>query len=162
MGLIYEKASEKDIPVIYELADRIWRKHYTPIIGISQVEYMLKKMYSTESILEQMQDQQQYTIAYAEGKAIGYSSISTKDNKNYFLHKFYIDTDKQGRGVGSEFFNSMLTTIPTVQTIELTVNRMNYKAINFYFKNGFVIRDIADFDIGEGFFMNDFVMLRRL
>jgi hypothetical protein len=36
---------------------------------------------------------------------------------------------------------------------------MNYKAINFYFKNGFTIEKVADFDIGDGYFMNDFVMI---
>ena len=47
------------------------------------------------------------------------------------------------------------------QTLRLTVNRQNYKSINFYFKNGFVIEKTADFDIGSGYFMNDFVMVYR-
>jgi|SRR3954465_6233581 len=163
MGLTFKKATEKDIPIIRDLADRIWRKHYLPIIGIKQIEFMLAKMYSPESIVKQMQEQQQYTIAYDDtGKAIGYISISTTDNKNYYLHKFYIDTDKQSKGIGSEVFNYILNTLPTAETIELTVNRENYKSINFYFKNGFVIKEVANFDIGEGYFMNDFVMQKKL
>jgi hypothetical protein len=39
------------------------------------------------------------------------------------------------------------------------VNRQNYKAINFYFKLGFKIQTVADFDIGNGYVMNDFVMV---
>lgn len=163
MGLTFKIATDKDIPVIRDLADRIWRKHYVPIIGAKQVDYMLGKMYSADSIQQQMQDQQMYTIVFDDsGKAIGYISISTKDKKNYFLHKFYIDADKQGKGIGSEVFNYIVSTIPGAETIELTVNRANYKSINFYFKNGFVIKEVADFDIGDGYFMNDFVMLRRL
>ena len=46
--------------------------------------------------------------------------------------------------------------------ITLTVNRQNYKAINFYFKHGFKIKSVDDFDIGNGFFMNDFVMEKLL
>ena len=42
--------------------------------------------------------------------------------------------------------------------LTLTVNRQNYKAINFYFKLGFKIQTVADFDIGNGYVMNDFVM----
>jgi ribosomal protein S18 acetylase RimI-like enzyme len=45
------------------------------------------------------------------------------------------------------------------KTIRLTVNRQNFKSINFYFKLGFKIEKVADFDIGNGYFMNDFVML---
>jgi ribosomal protein S18 acetylase RimI-like enzyme len=44
--------------------------------------------------------------------------------------------------------------------LRLQVNRQNYKAINFYFRNGFIIESIADFDIGDGYFMNDFIMLK--
>ena len=163
MDLTFKIATEKDIPVIFELADRIWRKHYLPIIGMKQIEYMLGTMYSHESVQKQMKEGQEYTLIYdADQHAIGYISMSTKDKKNYFLNKFYIDSDKQGKGIGSTVFNYILSTIPTAETIELTVNRANYKSINFYFKNGFIIKEVADFDIGQGYFMNDFVMQKRL
>ena len=45
------------------------------------------------------------------------------------------------------------------QEIRLQVNRQNFKAINFYFKAGFKIEKVADFDIGDGYFMNDFIMI---
>jgi hypothetical protein len=45
--------------------------------------------------------------------------------------------------------------------MRLTVNRQNYKSINFYFKIGFRIEKCADFPIGNGFVMNDFVMVWR-
>ena len=44
-------------------------------------------------------------------------------------------------------------------TVRLTVNRQNFKSVNFYFKNGFTIERVADFDIGNGYVMNDFVMM---
>lgn len=47
-----------------------------------------------------------------------------------------------------------------IQTMKLTVNRRNIKAINFYFSRGFRIDHAADFDIGSGYFMNDFVMVK--
>jgi ribosomal protein S18 acetylase RimI-like enzyme len=46
--------------------------------------------------------------------------------------------------------------------IKLTVNRQNFKAINFYFKNGFTIESVEDFDIGESYLMNDFVMVKNV
>jgi len=48
------------------------------------------------------------------------------------------------------------------QHISLTVNRRNIKAINFYFKAGYVIRSAVDLAIGRGFTLNDFIMARRL
>ena len=161
MDLKFRKANEQDVALIAQLADNIWRRHYITIITIEQIEFMLKTMYSSESLLKQMKEGHQFTLVYNGAKAIGYISLSTKDNKNYFLHKFYVEVDDQGKGVGSELFKYVLNEMPTAETIELTVNRQNYKAINFYFKKGFVIKEVADFDIGNGYFMNDFVMIKK-
>lgn len=160
MNLNYKKAVANDISVIAGLADRIWRKHYPDIITVEQIEYMLKNMYSPATLLQQMNEGHKYTLAYEGEKPLGYSSISTKDNKNYFLHKFYVED--QRKGIGSQLFDYILKQLNTAKTIELTVNRKNYKAINFYFKKGFIIKEVADFDIGNGFFMNDFVMVKKL
>lgn len=162
MGLTFKKATDKDIPVIQDLVDRIWKKHYLPIIGAKQVDYMLAKNYTTESIQKQMKDQQEYTLVYnGADNPIGYISLRMKDQNNFFLHKFYIDGEQRSKGIGTEVLNHILSTLPEAATIELTVNRQNYKSINFYFKNGFTIKEVADFDIGDGYFMNDFVMHRR-
>lgn len=161
MELNYKKASPADAPIIAMLADRIWKRHYISIITMEQINYMLDKMYSVESLTKQMEEGHQFTLVYSSATPIGYIALSTKDQKNYFLHKFYIEVDEQAKGVGSELFRYVLKQMPDAESIELTVNRQNYKAINFYFKNGFVIREVADFDIGNNYFMNDFVMVRR-
>jgi ribosomal protein S18 acetylase RimI-like enzyme len=123
---------------------------------------MLDKMYSSLSLLQQMHDGHLFTIAYDDLKPIGYISISSQNNSDYFLHKFYIDTQIQNKGVGAMLFDYVLDSIPNARTIELTVNRNNFKAINFYFKQGFKIKKVADFDIGNGYFMNDFVMIKTM
>jgi len=160
MNINYKKASANDIPVISGLADRIWRKHYPDIISVAQIEYMLKNMYSEADLLKQMNEGHEFTLVYNDNKTVGYSSTSTKNNKNYFLHKFYVETENHRKGIGSQLFDHILKQLNTPQTIELTVNRKNYKAINFYFKKGFVIKEVADFVIGSGYFMNDFVMVK--
>jgi diamine N-acetyltransferase len=162
MNLTYKKATLNDVVLVAELADRIWRKHYNSIITMEQIEFMLHKMYSKESLLEQMNQGQKFTLVYLNEKPIGYISLSTKNEKDYFLHKFYIEIEEQAKGIGTTLFHSILKEIPLAETLELTVNRQNYKAINFYFKNGFVIKKIADFDIGNGYFMNDFVMIKKI
>ena len=162
MNLKFIKASGEHVVLIAELADNIWRKHYLTIITIEQIEFMLSTMYSAESLLKQMADGHEFTLVYEGDLAIGYISISTKDNKNYFLHKFYMATVDQGKGIGSKLLTYVVGQIPGAETIELTVNRKNYTAINFYFKNGFVIKEVADFDIGNRYFMNDFIMVKKI
>jgi RimJ/RimL family protein N-acetyltransferase len=65
---------------------------------------------------------------------------------------------KQRKGSGTQAFHLILNQFPELTEIRLQVNRQNYQAINFYFKIGFVIDKVADFDIGDGYFMNDFIM----
>jgi GNAT superfamily N-acetyltransferase len=150
------------VAIIGPLAERIWKKHYITIISLEQIEFMLKKMYSAENLTQQMNEGHVFTIAYLDDVPVGYISMSTKDNKNYFLHKFYVDTTEQSKGIGTLFLKHVLYELNDPASIELTVNRKNYTAINFYFKNGFVIKEVADFDIGNGYFMNDFVMIKKI
>ena len=162
MSLTVRIATSADAELIAELADKIWKHHYVPIIGIDQVNYMLSKMYSKESLINQMKnDGHVFYIGYDnDNEAIAYASISDK-NGDLFLHKFYIDSDRQTKGFGTKLAAIVEQKYPHKKTMQLTVNRQNYKAINFYFKQGFKIECVADFDIGSGYFMNDFVMVKK-
>ncbi len=153
-------ADIKDIPVLRELADEIWKQHYPPIIGWEQTEFMLHKMYSESSLMEQMQQGQLFYLIQTDGKANGFLSVSDQGEGHWFLNKYYLRPEIQGKGLGSFVFHRLLDELHPAE-MRLTVNRQNYKSINFYFKNGFVIEKVADFDIGNGFFMNDFVMVRK-
>jgi ribosomal protein S18 acetylase RimI-like enzyme len=158
----YKIAGKNDIKLIYRLAESIWKEHYVTIITMEQIDYMLGNMYSAESLAKQMDEGHVFTLVYDNGVPVGYISISTNDGRNYFLHKFYILMNEQRKGLGTELIRYISSTLGDADSIELTVNRRNYKAINFYFKNGFVIKDVADFDIGNGYYMNDFIMIRKL
>ncbi len=143
------------------MADEIWRDHYPEIIGMEQVEYMLGRFYSREGMLQQMRDGQQFYRVMLDGQPKGFLAIEARGEGNYFLNKLYIDTREQGRGLGQAIWQNVLLLLSDLREMRLQVNRQNYKAINFYFKVGFVIERVADFDIGDGYFMNDFVMLYR-
>jgi len=156
--LIFRQATADDIELIASLAHRIWKAHYPDIITQEQIDYMLEAMYSRDSLLRQMKEDHAFTLAYEGADAIGFLSVSKKQERDYFIHKFYIDSSRQKRGIGKALFTHVLSLLNQPKRIELTVNRMNYKAINFYFKLGFAIERCEDFDIGSGYFMNDFVM----
>lgn len=161
MPVSIRPAGAADIPLIHHLADKIWRVHYTPMIGEAQVNYMLAKMYSPESLAGQMEAGDHFFIAELDGRPLGYISISKKAEGDYFLNKFYLDQSEQGKGYGKQVFAQALALFPELKTLRLQVNRMNYKTINFYFRLGFTIETAKDFDIGDGFSMDDFVMLYK-
>lgn len=160
--MIYLKlAEEKDLTTITKLAQVIWNDHYVSIIGQQQVDYMLNKMYNHESLVEQLNvKKHQFYLIEHNNEIVGFISVSSENATNYFLHKFYINQQKSNAGVGTKTLNLLIETI-NPKSLILTVNRQNYKSINFYFKNQFKIDRVEDFDIGDGYVMNDFVMVRK-
>lgn len=155
------KAKTEDIPLIAKLANTIWHQHYPAIISMEQINYMLHLMYSHESLKEQMtKKQHNFYLIQQNAVNIGFIAVSkiAEVEQGYFLHKFYLDQTLAGKGTGTLAHNELVKLLDPTQ-FSLTVNRQNYKSINFYFKNGFKIESVEDFDIGNGFVMNDFVMV---
>lgn len=161
MNLSIKEATLNDIPVIHELAADIWRQYYPDIITVEQIEYMLDKMYSEASLKEQMNNDHRFFLAI-EDKPVGYFSYSQLSTHDFFLHKLYVKTSGHRKGAGKQMLDHIIKLIPTGSSLRLTTNRKNFKAINFYFKNDFIIEEVKDIDIGNGYWMKDFVMLRNI
>jgi predicted acetyltransferase len=156
--LSLKPATPQDLASIEQLAQEIWTRHYVPIIGQQQVDYMLKKLYSAPALEKQIRGGQKFHLIFDDKRPIGFISVSNKGGKDYFLHKFYILQEEQNAGLGTDVFKKVFGGLYHADSIRLTVNRQNFKSVNFYFKLGFKIEKVEDFDIGNGYFMNDFVM----
>jgi RimJ/RimL family protein N-acetyltransferase len=143
--------TEKDFSTIEKLVS---------IISQQQIDFMLSEMYSFEALSKQTEEGHKvYLIVNDSAEEIGFVSISSDNEKNFWLHKFYILQQKQHSGLGTLVFKQIFNDFYEANSIRLNVNRQNYKSINFYFKLGFKIEKINDLEVGNGYFMNDFVML---
>jgi len=152
--------TEKDFLIVENLARIIWDKHYITIISQQQIDFMLGKMYSFEALKKQTEEGHKlYLIINNTGEEIGFVSISSDNDKDFWLHKFYILQQKQHAGLGTLVFNKVFSEFYNPSTIRLNVNRQNFRSVNFYFKLGFKIERVNDLEVGNGYFMNDFVML---
>jgi len=149
------------IDEVVRLSQLIWHQHYLSIITIEQINYMLEKYHSPEAIKSQILADQHYFLISQNDVVVGYTSISIKGN-DAFLHKLYINKNEHQKGIGRETLATLEQIFEQVGKIRLQVNRKNFSAINFYFKHGFKIETAADFDIGNGFLMEDFVMVKNL
>jgi diamine N-acetyltransferase len=150
-------AQKSDIPTIQALAYQIWREHYVPIIGAEQVEYMLEMIFTTEQLAQKMDGDLTFYLIQEANSTVGFLSMNKDGENAYFIDKFYIQT--RGKGLGEATFKALIAQYPDANTIHLTVNKHNYKSINFYFKMGFKIEKTAVFDIGNNYVMDDFVMV---
>jgi len=154
-----------DINTIGFLAQQIWPQAYGSILSARQLEYMLHLIYNPTALKDQMLKQHHtFLVAELDDEPVGFASFSKIDTSGvYKLHKLYVRTDIQGKGLGRALITAVLEEIRAreARALHLNVNRHN-KAKDFYEKFGFRVIREEDIDIGSGYFMNDYVMEMKL
>jgi len=157
------KATANDIPLIRELCFKVWPQTYAPILSQEQIDYMLGKMYSQNSLQQQMNNGSQFIFVLEDEEPVGFAAYFEKSPSVFKLDKIYVLPSQQGKGTGRFVIDQIIHEIKQkgAAALQLQVNRYN-KARNFYEKLGFVVIEEKDFDIGSGFFMNDYVMEKKL
>ena len=82
------QATETDLPAIARLAEVIWRAHYPGIISTEQIDYMLARMYSLETMREEIRLRAiRYERLLAGGEMIGFASYGPTEKPGLFkLH----------------------------------------------------------------------------
>lgn len=157
-------ATTEEIPLIRELTFRVWPQTYASILTQQQIDYMLDMMYSETSLQRQMTKEGcQFIIVYENGNPVGFASYSEVKPKKWKLHKIYILQNRQGKGTGRFVIDHIIDEIKTKNgsSLFLQVNKHN-KAKSFYEKLGFAEVDFINLDIGNGFFMTDYIMEKKL
>ena len=155
--------SSSDLKLIEQLADTIWREHYIPIIGQEQVDYMLDRYQSAESMKDQIRNGSSYYIIYYNKKLVGYMSFNKYEDV-IFLSKIYILHNFRKKKIGKKAmsFVEKKTNELGLSKIHLGVNKYNVNAIKAYEKFGFKNIGPSITDIGGGFIMDDFKMEKIL
>lgn len=155
------KAKEEDIEIIQSIAAETWPTAYLEIIGQAQIDYMLEKMYNRGELLKQLMAGHIFLIAEDGETQYGFAgySIINHEERIYKLHKLYVLPSAHGKGVGKILINEVFNQVKNIgaSALQLNVNKNN-KAKDFYLKAGFNIKESVKLDIGDGYFMDDYVM----
>lgn len=158
--MISKVSNEQQIERVEQLANEIWREHYTPIIGKAQVDYMLSMFQSKQAIKSQINKEGYlYYLIEDKNEAVGYICVRPS-GKELILSKIYIKASQQGNGYGKKAINFIedIAKEKDLNKITLTVNKYNTKAISVYEKLGFINQGSIVQNIGEGFIMDDYKM----
>lgn len=155
--------NQRDFNQIEDLANTIWQEHYIPIIGKAQVDYMLDKFQSAKAISQQVLNGFEYFIIEYDNVPVGYLSVK-KEPQALFLSKIYVLESYRGKKIGKEAMNFIETKANNyrLKSIELTVNKNNVDALKSYLKMGFENKGSIVMDIGNGFVMDDYKMVKQL
>jgi ribosomal protein S18 acetylase RimI-like enzyme len=163
--LVIRSADIDDIATIGYLAQQIWPGTYGAILSSEQLQYMMDLIYSPDSLQQQMVKHKHiFLLAELEEEPVGFASYSPlKEAGVYKLHKLYVHPKTQGKGLGKALVDFIIEQLPTpgATSLLLNVNRHN-KAKQFYEKLGFEVIREENVDIGHDYFMNDYVMEKKL
>ena len=154
--------TDEDAGNIAQIAAPIWREHFTPIIGSQQVEYMLEKFQSESAIRQQLAQGYEYNLVSLDALPAGYIAVQQQE-KTLFISKFYLSSDFRGQGIARHMMDKVhqIATEKSCQQLELTVNKFN-TACQIYLKLGFTIVESIKIDIGSGYIMDDYRMVKAL
>lgn len=156
------KATTNDIALINQMAWIVFPHTYHIILTPEQIDYMMEWMYSEKSLQKQMEeDGHIYYLAFKDDEPAGYLSIQPEGEHVFHLQKIYVLPSFQGMNLGKLLFEQAIKVIkelhPAPCQMRLNVNRQN-KALTFYEKMGMTKVYEGDFPIGNGFYMNDYIM----
>jgi RsiW-degrading membrane proteinase PrsW (M82 family)/ribosomal protein S18 acetylase RimI-like enzyme len=157
------KGYPHDIPLIRDMAYKIWPVTYGNILSKDQLDYMLNLIYSEQALNDQMKSDHEFFMLYDGVQPIGFASYGLVEPNKFKLHKIYVLPSYQGKGAGRFVIGELINAIKRKggTSLLLNVNRNN-PAKSFYEKSGFVVIKEEDIDIGSGYFMNDYVMEKSL
>lgn len=159
-------ADPNDRYLINELASQVWGNTYGHILSKEQLDYMFNMMYAPESIVRQITELgHQYFIVSRDNIPSGYLSIEQQDADTYIFQKIYALPQTQGTGMGRYMIEQGIAYLKSIHplpfSVILYVNREN-PALGFYKHLGFEVIDTRDHHIGNDYYMNDYIMERRV
>ncbi len=159
-------AAEAHLPALAELAGFIWRQHYPGIISPAQIDYMLARMYSLETLREQIRSKDIWFVRLlVDDRFVGFASCGPTPASGVMkLHKCYLLPEMHGRGLGSLLLQHCERAVCQLgaRRLILAVNKRNLKAVAAYQRNGFTVADSVITDFGSGFVMDDYIMAKDL
>lgn len=160
------EATSKDFKVIQEIAHQTWPDTYGEILSKAQLDYMLEKFYSEETLNENVVKKgHHFLLAKEENITLGFASYEHNYNQKPVtrIHKIYILPQTQGKGIGKLLLDTIeaLAKENHSETLSLNVNKFN-KALIFYQKLGFKIVLEEDIELDHGYLMEDYVMEKQL
>jgi ribosomal protein S18 acetylase RimI-like enzyme len=161
-----EPNSDSEFKEIKYIASTVWPVAYGAILSQAQLDYMMDMMYSRTALYHQVHKlKHHFIVAKNKEEVIGFASyeFQYEGASATKIHKLYILTNQQGKGVGKLLVDYIAQEAvkQEQESLLLNVNRNN-TALGFYEKLGFQIQSTVDIAIGNGYLMEDYIMIKKL
>ena len=145
--------SKQDFDGLYAFMRPLWHETYGEILPAKQIDFLLDKYFSKNAL--NAYRMQGYEYFHVEN--VGVLVIQERENEVY-LDKLYLLPAARGKGYPKKVFAELLKR---GKDILLNVNQGNERAVKCYQKNGFIIDEVIDIDLGGGMVNKDYIMRKK-
>lgn len=159
--------TQGQIDALCAIAKTVWHETFDPILPPGQPDYMIEKFQSDHAVKDQMARQNyRYYLARLDGEYAGFVGFAPRyeGKDEMYLSKVYLLAQCRGRGVVRRLFQLVEDEARRegLPRIRLTVNKHNTHAYDVYAHYGYENVESVKADIGSGYFMDDYVMVKKL
>lgn len=164
--VIFEIIGAGKLSHVRDLAHEIWPQVYPGIISQEQIDYMLNLRYDLEVLMADVATRGvRYALIHHQKQVVGYVAFEPRMKEGEaFLHKLYLVPEAAGKGIGAAALDWVTEQAAALELskVRLFVNKLNAPAVRAYMRNGFVFEEDVVTDIGSGFVMDDYAMVKTL
>lgn len=142
-----------------DYASKLFIEYYIDLIGSKQAQYMASLFLSKEAITKLISNGAIFKLVVNNNTILGFTEYLLEDNR-VFLSKLYVSKEYRNKGIGKLMLEDCIKYAKenNKDSIYLTVNKGNTNSIEIYKHIGFKIIDSVINDIGNNYYMDDYIM----
>ena len=152
-----------DIPDLITLANEIWNEYFSSILSQEQVDYIIATHHTAEFLDDRIHNRgRRYFFIVNGPTTLGYYSMSPR--KDALVVKIYIKKEFRGKGYGKAALKRIYKICKEegYSKIYLAVEKKNTAALEAFKGRGFTIDHSQTTDLGNGYSMDVYIMVKPL
>ncbi len=150
--------NNEGIFLVSKLAREIWPEVYKDILEKDHIDFLLKKYFVSEAIIENINKGYEYYLLSSEQKLFGFFSF-VNEKSFIYIDKLYFLNDFRRKGIAKEIIDFIHKFYK--KPLKLNVNQQNLNAIKAYLAIGFEIEKEEIINLNNGLVNKDFVMVYK-
>lgn len=170
MQLHIRPAEISDLLLLRALSIESFVKAYASFNTEADMRNYLSDNFSEEKLQQELSDNSLlYLLAFSDEELTGYVKLNlypgTKGGANnpVEIARLYSHPDRIGKGIGKQILDAVVDYARSKKhdAIVLDVWQKNFRAVNFYQREGFSICGLTQFQLGNDV-QDDFVMIKHM
>jgi ribosomal protein S18 acetylase RimI-like enzyme len=154
-----QKATLNDLEILQKISIQTFTETFAAVNTPDNLANYINDSFNTKQLTTELSNRNSmFYLAYSNAVAVGYLKINfgdaqteTHDQNALEVHRIYVLQTFHGKNIGQLLLNEAkkLAENNGITSIWLGVWEENYRALQFYAKNGFVVFDQHVFTLGN-------------